>query len=373
MRVLVIGDPHARAAALLEFQQLAAAVYQAAAAVRPELIVVTGDLLHEHARVHTGALNAVLDFIRELSGLAPRGVRVLIGNHDLPSNQTYLEPRHAFNAIKDWPRVRVADTVIHEPELGFVYAPFVPTGRFVEALTATLGDAWRGARAVFAHQDFKGARHGGYVSVNGDYWDPRWPLVVSGHFHAHQWLKSNVCYVGAPAAHDYGDEAWHTVSLFDFNGSATAHRERETRLELGLPRRCTVELPLAAAAAYLPPAGQFTRLIVTDEPGALLAFRRSDAYNELRRQVDKLILRSSAPAPRLHKGGAGDGGGFIGILRRLVAQEGEPVQALFAELESDNDRDSDRDRDSAPKPGSHEPRTRRVAPLTDPAGSAACT
>src|SRR4051812_43789268 len=108
MQVLVIGDLHARPARLDEFGALASALERVAASCRPEVIVLTGDLLHEHARVHTGALNGVLGLIDTLAKKT-RATYLLVGNHDLPSNQTFLESHHAFNAVKAWSGVHVVD------------------------------------------------------------------------------------------------------------------------------------------------------------------------------------------------------------------------------------------------------------------------
>ena len=61
----------------------------------------------------------------------------------------FLEPRHAFNACKGWPGVQVVDRVVLAE--GFAFVPYVPPGRFREAL-ATVGDGWKGARAIFAEE-----------------------------------------------------------------------------------------------------------------------------------------------------------------------------------------------------------------------------
>jgi hypothetical protein len=323
MRVLVIGDLHARPALLSEFSALAKALARQAEASRPDVIVLTGDLLHEHARVHTGALNAVLDLIRELAARAA-DLYVLIGNHDLPSNQCFLEAQHAFNALKAWPRVHVADQVVHDAARSLVFVPYVPAGRFVEALSNS-GYAWREGRAIFAHQDFRGARQGTFVSAHGDAWHPDWPLVISGHFHGHQWPRPNVCYVGSPVAHDFGDEASHTISLFTWEDPEW----REERLDLGLPARRTVTLPLADALAFAPPPATLIRLIVTGTAAELAAFRASREHSSLAARVTKLVLRSmtsaalDASAPRVT---------YAERLAALVQGEAPPVQRLFAAL-----------------------------------------
>ena len=339
MRVLVIGDPHARASALSEFDRLTAALAALAARTRPDLVVVTGDLLHEHAYVHTAALNAALELVRRLAAIPSRGVYVLMGNHDLASNQVFLEPRHAFNACKGWSGVHIVDRVVLAE--GFAFVPYVPPGRFREAL-ATVGEDWRAARAIFAHQEFRGARDGRHVSQAGDRWGKGLPLVVSGHYHTYQWLRQNLCYVGAPAAHDFGaDEDEHGVSLLTFGADGGWE---ETRLAVGLPRRRTVVLPVEDADGFaLETHGDLVRLIVTGAPEALLAFRKGKAYRRLAAVATRVVLRSTA-APvqrgahaaemtyldRLRAYAAAESDSLVPALLDAVLRGEEPLPAVSA-------------------------------------------
>jgi hypothetical protein len=328
MRILVVGDLHARAVALGEFQELAEAVLGVVRERRPDRVVLAGDLLHEHAHVHTGPLNAVLDFLRPLREVAP--VHALMGNHDLASNQCFLEPRHAFNAVKAWEGVTIVDEVRASDDGRFLYVPFVPPGRFVEALDGAvalgrLARPWQEAEAIFAHQDFVGARQGEIVLRLGEKWRPSWPLVVSGHVHEHQWLQKNLCYVGAPRAHTFGLRADHTVSLFTFGPEG----RREDRIALGLPRKITLEISVAEAETFEPPARDLVRLVVKGPAASLLAFKGTPRYKALAASVAKLILQA---VESREPGRRREAKSFMALLQEAVVQEPAAVRELFAEL-----------------------------------------
>ncbi len=67
--------------------------------------------------------------------------------------------------------------------------PYVPPGRFVEALNIIDNEWWKNVNCIFAHQEFYGCKMGAIESIEGDKWDHSFPLVISGHIHSEQRLK----------------------------------------------------------------------------------------------------------------------------------------------------------------------------------------
>ena len=76
----------------------------------------------------------------------------------------------------------------------FLFVPYVPPGRFVEALETYKNINWKDVDCIFAHQEFYGCKMGAILSEEGDKWESKWPLVVSGHIHSRQWINKNIYY-----------------------------------------------------------------------------------------------------------------------------------------------------------------------------------
>jgi predicted phosphodiesterase len=134
-RVLAIGDPHFKERNAEQTCGMVDAIIRIARSSQPDLIVCLGDVLDRHARLHTDPLCEAIEFFRKLKTIAP--LRIIIGNHDRRNNSDFMTDRHPFTAIKnEWTNTLVADQVLEETLDGhkFVYVPYVPNGRFIEAL-----------------------------------------------------------------------------------------------------------------------------------------------------------------------------------------------------------------------------------------------
>ena len=132
--VLCIGDPHIQVANIPETDLLIERLINLATEKKPDLIVLLGDLLHEHERLHTIPLNNACEFIKKMRDIAK--TYCMVGNHDQINNQQYLNENHWMNVIKEFKNVIVIDKVITETVNGdkLIFVPFVAPGRFIEAL-----------------------------------------------------------------------------------------------------------------------------------------------------------------------------------------------------------------------------------------------
>jgi predicted MPP superfamily phosphohydrolase len=80
-KIVAIGDPHAKTDNIPEVTLFTQKLYEYLEENPPDIIVVLGDLLDTHERLHTSPLNIAYDFIKRLRDIAP--TYVLVGNHDM--------------------------------------------------------------------------------------------------------------------------------------------------------------------------------------------------------------------------------------------------------------------------------------------------
>jgi DNA repair exonuclease SbcCD nuclease subunit len=210
MKVLVIGDPHFKVDNILNVEKLHSQIEFYLLNNNVDLIVCLGDVLHTHEKIHVTPLNYAYKFILMLSTYAK--TYVIVGNHDMVNNSQFLTTSHWMNAMKEWFNVVIVDTVTKSDN--FIFVPYVPNGRFIEALN-TIED-WKSAKVVFAHQELKGCKMGSIISVNGDEWKADYPFVISGHIHEEQEVGNNIFYPGSAMQHAFGDNKDKGFFIFEF-------------------------------------------------------------------------------------------------------------------------------------------------------------
>lgn len=273
---LVIGDPHFKAKTASEVQTLIDGVVSLAKTHTPTFIMVLGDILHDHERIHVSPFNNAVKFLFLLKDIAP--TYFIVGNHDMQNQTAFLDSTHPFAFFKGVPGLTIVDTVIHESigGLSVMMTPYVPPGRFVEALSTHESD-FRGVDVIFAHQEFYGCVYSDVESEIGDKWDPEYPLVISGHIHKRQRPQPNIIYPGTPMQHTFGESDDKGVSLFTFNNG----EHTEQRFELDLPKRLLYRVTLDELESLEFNDRDYTKVIITDSYERFKAFRNSTIYREL--------------------------------------------------------------------------------------------
>lgn len=233
-RVLCVGDPHFKLDNLDAASRLTEKVAETLREERVDGVVFLGDMLHHHKKVHTQCANLVVGMFRKILDEWGGVLVVIVGNHDMLSNQEYLrEDGHWMAPLKHWrehgERFWVVDSPLRLPSLrGAVFSPYVYPGRFRDALEKAEG--WERACAVFAHQEIRGAKMGAFVSDSGDEWKGGWPLLVSGHVHHKQWVGENVYYPGSSMQHSSAESGEaKSMAIVTLSDSA-ASVEREVPL-----------------------------------------------------------------------------------------------------------------------------------------------
>jgi DNA repair exonuclease SbcCD nuclease subunit len=249
--VLCIGDLHFQVNNIPEAELFIEKIINLAAEKKPKFIVILGDLLHTHERLHTLPLNKVYELVHNMRLIAK--TYVLVGNHDYIQNQQFLTENHWLNGMKEWDNTIVADEVISESIDGekFVFVPYVPPGRFEEALN-TIKDEWKDASCIFAHQEFAGCKMGAIVSVEGDKWPIDYPQVISGHIHSRQIPQENIYYTGSAMQHAFGESEKNIIAYLTFHD----HRYTCDEIDLQLPRKKIVYMDVEDIDTYQIPETQ---------------------------------------------------------------------------------------------------------------------
>lgn len=233
-KIFVIGDPHFKTSNVEECNLMCRQILDLIHKTRPHAVVCLGDILDRHETIHVSPLLRSISFFESIS--KDFKLYIIIGNHDRPNNNVFMTDEHPFTALKMWNNTVIVDKtlkdVINNNE--FIFVPYVSPGRFKEALS---GVDIKEARAIFAHQEFYGAKMGPVASVVGDKWDKDYPLVISGHIHEFDKLQDNVIYTGTPIQHSYGDREDKGVFLFRFGDQVFFDK-----LELDIPKKKIVNI-----------------------------------------------------------------------------------------------------------------------------------
>lgn len=217
--ILVIGDPHLRSSQISVGIEFCEKCIELSERLKPNIIIVLGDILDTHEVLRTQPKNLAEKFILDLSKISK--TFLLIGNHDYINNQQFLTENHPFHLLKFWDKVTIVDKPILA-EVGmykFVMCPYVPLGRFIEALDTLKSKSieWEEVDAIFAHQEIRGCKFGSPNNEEADYWNPDHPTLISGHIHIAQKVGSNVYYPGSGVQVTFADESEKRIWLINFS------------------------------------------------------------------------------------------------------------------------------------------------------------
>lgn len=273
MRILFITDIHIRSKNIAETETLIDKLRHMDR--KYDFAVIGGDILDTHERVDVQMMNRAYELISVLKSRTV--VYICVGNHDMINNQQFLTQNHWMNGMKEWSNVVVVDTPVKSGD--FIFVPYVPPGRFVEALDTI--DAWKNARCIFAHQEFKGCKLGVIKSVEGDEWDLEWPLVISGHIHDRHKIQSNVKYPGS-----------FKPIIFDFDTSTEEH----IPLGIKIPKSIQINAVNVAAVDVAAAAMmETTNVIVDGTIEELASFRNGQVYKNMISKGANVKFRVSPP------------------------------------------------------------------------------
>lgn len=81
INIIAVGDPHFQVSNIPEVDLFISKIYDLALERSPDAIVILGDLLHTHEKVHTVPLNKAYEFIDKMRQISK--TYVIVGNHDM--------------------------------------------------------------------------------------------------------------------------------------------------------------------------------------------------------------------------------------------------------------------------------------------------
>ena len=229
-KILVIGDPHIRIINTDIVNKFLIELKKTLDEEKVDLIICLGDILHNHERIHSTALNKAMEFINLLRSYCK--TYLIVGNHDYINNQQFLSDKHWLTCLKDLENIKIVDNVIkiEEMEEEMICVPYVPNGRFIEALNTY--EDWKDCDIIFAHQELSGVKMGCIISECED-WKEEYPMVISGHIHSNQWIGENLYYPGSAFQNAYGESKFNIISILDIKEDDIDIRE----INLKLPRK----------------------------------------------------------------------------------------------------------------------------------------
>lgn len=279
---LLIGDPHFEVKNLDLMKRATDEILDLIDRRKPEACVVLGDTLHTHEKLHLLALTQAVTWLRSIAERCH--LYLLIGNHDRINNQDFMSPIHPFVGLKETQNITVVDTSIWDKASNCVFVPYVPPGRFHEALVATgytPGDNTSPA-AIFAHQEFRGCKLGNAPSTDGDVWSDAYPTVYSGHIHMYHTLPG-VVYVGTFHQQNYGEDADKAVMFLE-NG-------KTSRVPLmSIPTRVTLKTTLNSLPDLEIPPQHRVRVVINVDATDRKKVEQSPHYKSLCETVDRVTL-----------------------------------------------------------------------------------
>ena len=273
--VLVIGDVHIKTTNIPDIDIFIKKICNIIITEKPDFTVLLGDILDTFEKINTFELNKAIELIDKIRNSSK--LYVLIGNHDMVNCLQYLTENHWANSLKSWDNVVIVDKTIEEDD--FVYVPYVPNGRFIDALNEITYD-WKNAKCIFAHQEFYGAKMGSIISEDGDKWISNYPNVVSGHLHMNQRPQKNIYYPGSSMQVAYGETDDNVVSFLTFTNNNFDIRE----IPLGMVRKKIIYTTIENIEIPEEDVNNKIKMSISGDYEEFKTFKKSKKYKQL---IDK--------------------------------------------------------------------------------------
>lgn len=193
MKILRLGDPHAKVGCLEEMKKLILFVAEQAKLHKVDRIEILGDLFHTHNVVRLEVIEFwtwALDLLSQICETI-----VIVGNHDLSGDL-----RSNFSALANFNLMQKKNLIVIEKPtiLGvFGYVSYVHDNK--KFIDYSMDLANKGAKVLICHQTIEGSQYeSGIYAPDGvptGEWSNRFTHVISGHIHSEQQF-SNIIYPG---------------------------------------------------------------------------------------------------------------------------------------------------------------------------------
>ena len=313
MKFLIIGDPHFKNDNASETNQMIEEIYKLLEKNKYDKIVILGDILDTHEKINLRPFFKATNFIMNLSKITT--VYVLIGNHDRMNNNIFLTEEHPFYGLKNKDNIFIIDKVFKENNLLFV--PYVPTGRFAEALK-TIQYKEEEVDIIFAHQEFENS----IFSNQGDL-IPENVSIYSGHIHNHIKIK-NLTYVGTPFQHSFYDNP--DKFILELNNSQGSIKEK--KIYLNIIKKRIQEITVPELMDYKIDENYITKLLIKGDQKKLNNIKIQDILKHPNIRY-KLILDKKNSFPKEIKEFS-----FNYLLEKRLQEEKLEIQNLYKRIKN---------------------------------------
>jgi len=250
-----------------------------------DLIIIMGDTLHTHEIVYSQCMNMMLEYIWLCQRFAP--TYVLVGNHEYVNNQAFLNDNHPFVGWKETYNIvdRVTDLRVKGKSL--VLSPYVPDGRFHEALNTLAGD-WKTSDCIFAHQLLDGAKMGAITAKGVEEWKLDYPMLVCGHIHDQQDPQPNLHYTGSSIQVSFGEREDHTASIVTIGDKVSIEK-----VNIHPPTKRTVYADIAQVRDMKIPEEENTKvkLSISGDAEDFKTFKKTQQYKDLTKRGVKVVFK----------------------------------------------------------------------------------
>jgi len=285
VRVLTVGDLHYQEDPTLP-TLLNKKIDKILAGGQYDCCILLGDILHRFKNIDQPAQSLVTDLFDIITSHCP--LFVLVGNHDYINATQFLTDKHSLLPFKRWPRIKIIDTpqIVKFSTCKIALVPYVPKGQFLEALeTSATKGKWENVDMIFAHQEFKGCKMGGVVSVDGDCWSDKFPPVISGHCHTKHIVGENIIYIGMPYDLGYESEERFVAEVIFKNDG----KNKINYIPTGLPKKQLLRLSLDEAKKWAPEGTDYYKLKIICTKEEFRHFSKSAHAKDLRMAGVKLV------------------------------------------------------------------------------------
>lgn len=326
-QILFIGDVHIKFNNLKEVEILENKIIELKENIT--FVVIAGDVLDTHEKINTQLLNKAYNFIQTCRRKAP--VYVLVGNHDYINNQQFLTSNHWMNGLKEWDNIYIVDKPTYYDKGKYLFMPYVPVGRFIEALGVSEevngpNFDWKKCICIFAHQEMKNCKMGPIQSIEGDEWDLDWPMLISGHIHERQCVQKNILYPGSVINHSFGNDN-QGLSLISFSDRGGKNFElSELKIDIGLEKKSIIYEQLdSIEKVKLNQITKNNKLSLEGEMKDIAAFKKTKTYKTLIDKQIKVVFRVKSNDVNNHQDTKSDSAAtltpFSNILTNLIVKE----------------------------------------------------
>lgn len=278
MKCLVVGDIHIKLDNLSDIHLFIRKLEQEIKNRQPNFIILLGDVLHTHERIHTSCLQHAEELFAMCTNYSP--TYVLVGNHDYISNSQFLTSNHWMTPFSRWRNLHIVDRVTDiqlTHEYRFIACPYVPEGRFIEALNTV--ENWKEATMIFGHQTLDGVKMGAIKTENVEEWLDTYPFLCSGHIHDKQVVQPNLYYTGTPMQQAFGES--HHKTIVEFSWADGVRSQEEIELKVAIKRILYLTIEQAYTFHIQPEPYEMIRLTIKGTREECTIFKKTPAFRTL--------------------------------------------------------------------------------------------